>query len=120
MPYEVITSLPHDTFVHDILKLKQNEALISSNYQTSIEFWDSNNYKKFYSIKGHYIEPYGTTMIELPNGLIAISSYTSPYPNYCDPISFSIIKEIKNQEYISSSSSICVLDNHSFIFIMEK
>ena len=58
-PYNVIASLPHDNYVYDLLKLKQKEILISSTYNTSIDFWDSNNYKKLHSIKGHYAYCFG-------------------------------------------------------------
>ena len=72
---------------------------------------------KLHSIKGHYAEYYGTKMIELPNGLVAISSDVEPYPIVIvDPISYSIIKEIKEEGYITDCSSLCVLDQHSFIY----
>ena len=119
------TILQHDVGVGDILKLKQKEILITSSYNyyniennPSIHFWDSNNYNKLHSIKGHYAYYYGTKMIELPNGLIAISSNASGSPILIvDPVSYSIIKEIKDQEYITSYSSLCVLDQHSFIYV---
>ena len=53
---------------------------------------------------------------ELPNGLVAISSYTSDPILIVDPISYSIIKEIKEEGYITAYSSLCVLDQHSFIY----
>ena len=56
-------------------------------------------------------------MIELPNDLIAVSSNVSPYPILIvDLISYSIIKEIKEEGYITNPSSLCVLDTHSFIY----
>ena len=118
-PYEVITSLPHDNGIYNLLQLKQKEILISSTYSTSIDFWDSNNYKKLYSIKGHYAYPFGNRMIELPNGLVAISSYTSNNILIVDPITYSIIKEIKEEGYITYYSSLCVLDAHSFIYVYD-
>ena len=118
-PYEVITTLQHDGCVKDILKLKQKEILITSdctNY--SIHFWHSNNYNKLHSIKGHYAYAGGTKMIELPNGLVAISSSVEPYPIIIvDPITYSIVNEIKYKEYITGCSSLCVLDQHSFIYV---
>ena len=57
-------------------------------------------------------------MIELPNGLVAISSYVKPYPILIvDPITYSIVKEIKEEGYITYHSSLCVLDQHSFIYV---
>ena len=117
-PYEVITTLQHDGGVFDILKLKQKEILITSDGDNkSITFWHSNNYNKLHSIKGHCASCYGTHMIELPNGLVAISSGVEPYPIVIvDPITYSIIKEIKEEGYITDCSSLCVLNQHSFIY----
>ena len=59
-------------------------------------------------------------MIELPNGLVAISSGVEPYPILIvDPISYSIIKEIKEEGYITYCSSLCVLNQHSFIYVYD-
>jgi hypothetical protein len=52
-------------------------------------------------------------MIELPHGLVAISSGASIL--IVDPITYLIVKEIK-EKYITSYSSLCVLDQHSFIY----
>ena len=116
-PYEVITTLKHDDSVYDILKLKQKEILITSDCNNSIHFWHSNNYNKLHSIKGHHAYYCGTKMIELPNGLVAISSGVKPYPILIvDPITYSIVKEIKEEGYITGCSSLCVLDQYSFIY----
>ena len=59
-------------------------------------------------------------MIELPNQLLAISSCASGYPIIIiDPVSHTIIKEIKLEGYITGCSSLCVLDSHSFIYARE-
>ena len=118
-PYNVIVSLLHDNYVHDLLKLKQKEILISNTYKTSIDFWDSNIYKKLYSIKGHSANCFGKKMIELHNGLVAISSSTSNNVLIVDPITYSIVKEIKEEGYITHYSSLCELDPHSFIYVYE-
>ena len=57
-------------------------------------------------------------MIELLNGLVAISFCTSPYPILIvDPITYSIVKEIKEEGCVTHYSSLCVLDQHSFIYV---
>ena len=119
-PYELITTLQLDGSVWDILKLKQKEILITSDggNNGSINFWHSNNYNKLHSIKGHYAWRCGTPMIELPNGLVAISSRVKPCPILIvDPITYSIVKEIKEEGYITSYSSLCVLNQHSFVCV---
>ena len=50
-PYEVITSLPHDNDVLDLLKLKQKEILISSTSSTSIDFWDRTIIRNYIQLK---------------------------------------------------------------------
>ena len=102
------------------MKLKQKEILIATTGNPSIDFWDSNNYKKLHSIKGHNAWCLGKKTIELPNGLIAISSCASGSPLLIiDPLSYSIIKEIKEQEYITGNSSLCVLDPYSFVYVYD-
>ena len=103
------------------MKLKQKEILITSNGgNKSINFWDSNKYNKLHSIKGHCAYAGGTKMIELPNGLVAISSGASPHPILIvDPITYSIVTEIKEEGYITNYSSLCVLDQHSFIYVRD-
>ena len=118
--YEEIVSLQHDNDVLDLLKIRRKNVLISSTKQISIDFWDSNTFQKLHSIKGHYTHCYGNKMIELPNELIAISSCAVGSPILIiDPSSYLIIKEIKEQEYISHYSSLCVLDTHSFVYVYE-
>ena len=115
--YELIKTLTNENSVFALLKPEQKELLITSVDETSIDFWDLNNYKKLHSIKGHYAHYFGQRIIELPNKLIAISSMASDYPIIIvDPITYCIIKEIKEQGYISNDSSLCVLDTHSFVY----
>ena len=139
--YELITSLPHDDFVFDVLQLKQKEILISCTVYVStrkqenkdlpdisIDFWNSENYKKLHSIKGYLAG--GPTIIELPNGLVAVPTTAlvgdSGYLTILiiDPITYSIIKKIKLEEYTISKESdlfsFCVLNKHSFICINAK
>ena len=117
-PYEVITTSKHEKTVRALLQLKQKEILITSTGKISIDFWDLNNYKKLNSIKGHYTCYDG--MIELPNGLVAISSEASGCPIIIvNPDTYSVIKEIKEEEYIVNSSTLCMLDKYSFIYVCE-
>ena len=59
-------------------------------------------------------------MIELSNGNIALSSYYEPYPIVIiDSSSYQIVTVIQLKEYIISKSSLCVFDEHSFIYVCE-
>ena len=57
-------------------------------------------------------------MIELSNGNIALSSKDKPYPIVIiDSSSYQIKKEIQLEGYVTCCSSLCVLDDHSFIYV---
>ena len=57
-------------------------------------------------------------MIELSNGNIALSSCDEPYPIVIiDSSSYQIVTMIQLKEYITSGSSLCVFDEHSFIYV---
>ena len=59
-------------------------------------------------------------MIELPNGNIALSSRNYPHPIVIiDSSSYQIVTMIQLKEYISKYSSLCVFDEHSFIYACE-
>ena len=59
-------------------------------------------------------------MIELPNNLIGVSSSSSGCSiTIVDPIKYTIIKEIKEQDYIIACSSLCVLNANSLIYVYE-
>ena len=57
-------------------------------------------------------------MIELSDGDIALSSCARPYPIVIiDSSSHQVKKEIQLEEYIIHYSSLCVFDEHSFIYV---
>ena len=56
-------------------------------------------------------------MIELSNGNIALSSNDEPHPIVIiDSSSYQIVTMIHLKEYIPKCSSLCVFDEHSFIY----
>ena len=56
-------------------------------------------------------------MIELSDGNIALSSDVEPYPIVIiDSSSYQIVTAIQLKEYITHHSSLCVFDEHSFIY----
>ena len=120
--YEQISELQHFGYVYSIIQLKGKEELVSSNYvhgenePSGLTFWNLENYKKTRTINGHYAY-FSTQMIELPDGNIALSSCVEPYPIVIiDSSTYKVIKEIKLEGYITSHSSLSVLDEESFIY----
>ena len=59
-------------------------------------------------------------MIELSDGNIALSSRDVPYPIVIiDTSSYQVKKEIQLKDSITGCSSLCVFDEHSFIYVYE-
>ena len=120
--YECISTLQHDHWVRSILQLRGKETLVSAygEYKSSsprgISFWNINNYTKQHTIKGYRVG-WSTHMIELSNGNITLSSDDEPYSIVIiDSSTYQVKKEIQLKKYISYYSSLCVFDEHSFIY----
>ena len=118
-PYQSITTPQHGHSVYSILQLKNKEILVSSCKNKSIMFWNIDIYVKEHTLKGYFShEP--THMVELPNSKIAVSSSTKGFPIVIiDTNDYRVIKQIKVNNYIKHSSSLCVLNNNSFVYIHE-
>ena len=57
-------------------------------------------------------------MIELSDGNIALSADDEPYPIVIiDSSSYEVKKEIQLKGYITFYSSLCVCDEHSFVYV---
>ena len=115
--YKEINSLSNSSSVYSIIQLTNLEILVSSCGKPSIDFWDLTTYKKLKSIKNiHAVE--NSHMIELQSGCIAISSYSSNFPIVIiDPVSYTIIEEIIDKDYIKSNSSLIPWGDNTFIYI---
>ena len=86
----------------------------SSSY--GVSFWNINDYTHQHTIKGHGVD-YPTHMIELFDGNIALSSNDKPYPIVIiDSSSYQIVTMIQLKEYFTDYSSLCVFNEHSFIY----
>ena len=119
-PYQPIATLTHSSYVYYLLQLKKKDILVTScNDNSSLYFWNSSTYEKLNTINNVRTD-YCEHMIEVPNGHIAVSSCVSPYPIVIiNPTNYSIIKEIKAQEYITCQSALCLFDAYSFIYVKD-
>ena len=82
-----------------------------------VSFWNINDYTHQHTIKGYTVD-WSTHMIELSNGNIALSSRNYPHPIVIiDSSSYQIVTMIQLKEYITYPSSLCVFDEHSFIYV---
>ena len=85
---------------------------------TGVSFWNINSFIKQHTITGYCVY-YPTHMIELSDGNIALSSYinSSSLIVIIDSSSYEVKKEIQLEEYITDCSSLCVYDEHSFVYV---
>lgn len=115
--YKEITVLTSSASVNNIIQLNGKEILVSSCGKPAIDFWDLTTYKRIKTIKNvHAVE--NSHMIELQSGCIAVSAYSSNFPIVIiDPVSYTIIHEIIDKDYIKANSSLMTWTDHSFMFI---
>ena len=84
-----------------------------------VSFWNINDYTKQHTITGYGV-CWSTHMIELSNGNIALSYNIKPHPIVIiDSSSYQVKKEIQLKECIPYPSSLCVFDEHSFIYVRD-
>lgn len=118
--YDVITTLNHGGIVNSIIQLNQKEILVAcGDPRSGLSFWNTNNYSKKIHFQGYgTILPTG--MIELSDGNIALSSNSraNGYPIVIiNTITYKVVKKIQFEGYITGSSSLCLLNDYSFIYI---
>jgi WD40 repeat protein len=115
--YKEITVLTSSASVNNIIQLNGKEILVSSCGKPAIDFWDLTTYKRIKTIKNvHAVE--NSHMIELQSGCIAVSAYSTNFPIVIiDPVSYTIIHEIIDKDYIKANSSLMTWTDHSFMFI---
>ena len=122
--YQCLSILQHDDCINSILHLRGKEVLVSAydGFESSsrgVSFWNINNYTNQHTIQGY--SAFGSTgMAELPNGNIALSSTVKPYPIVIiDTSTYQIVTVIQLQWQIIRCSSLCIFDEHSFIYVNE-
>lgn len=118
-PFKIIQKLNHKHSVYNLLFLESKNMLIS-NYYGGLTFWNLNNYSREHTIENIYTADSISSIIELPNQKIALSSYKSPYPIIIiDVNNYSIIKEIQIKGFTTSYSALCLLNEFSFIYVYD-
>ena len=123
-PYRQHISLnddDNDDGIYSIIESKKTNSLISSsgaNYPC-ISFWDLNTFTYKTSIKNiNYYCTSQTHMIELKNGTIVMNcSSDKKSIIFINPETYEIIKEIVEENFMLCHSSLCAIDNHSFVYI---
>ena len=115
-PYKELKIINNDSKVFALLYIQSKEMIVSSTQLEKLIFWNVNTYKHEHTIKGYSVMR-KNNMVELPNKYLAVSSNSVGYPIVIiDLNSYNVIKVIV-EESISYFSSLCLLNDSSFIFI---
>ena len=116
--YQEIQTLESKGKVNNMLYLKNRDVLVTSIWEYRLDFWNMLNYEKEYSIKYIYTLNTINSMIELTKNRIAVSSAVSPYNiSIIDSLNYTIIKEIKVGKLNMNCSSLCSLNDYSFLYV---
>ena len=120
-PYQLTQTLISENQVNNMIYISSNDTLISSCGSSCLECWKIKANQKVQSIKGVYTDYCLNSMIELPNHNIAISTCSPPNTIVIiDTQQFTITQQIQLQGYISSCSTLCLLNKNSFLYIHTK
>ena len=117
--YQQQTILKHSDVLVSVLYLKKKNVLVSCGefIEPGVTFWNVEDYTIKRSIKGYGIK-YSSHIIELPNGHIVLSSDNNKFPIVIiNSSSYRVIKKITINEKITKYSSICALNQDSFICV---
>lgn len=119
-PYNPIIALDTKDSVWNLLFVESKEILISS-HEGGLIFWNLQTYGKEHIMKNTYTPGCITSMIELPGQRIALPSRNSPYRIIIiDLNNYLIVKEIIDKEYLTECSSLCLLNNTSFVYVCDE
>ena len=83
-------------------------------------FWNLQTYNREHVFETIYTNSCITSMIELPNNRIALSSESPSAIIIFDLNDYSIIKGVIDKDYITNYSSLCLLDESSFLYIYNE
>ena len=116
--YQEIKLLESKGKVNNMLYIRNHEMLVTSVWEYKLEFWNMLNYDREYSMKYIYTLNTINSMIELTKNRIAVSSAVYPYNiNIIDIANYTVIKEIKVGKSNVNCSSLCLLNDYSFLFV---
>ena len=124
-PFQELVTFHHENEVFSAIMLKNREEVLvtscSRDLSGSISFWDTYIYKKLHTMNGYYTDK-ATHMTELSDGNIAVSDcFSDEYPIIIiDTVSYTVIKHIKSEGYITRVSSLHSLDDFSFVFVYNE
>ena len=119
--YKEDTKLKEYGCVWSILQLNHSNSniLLSSCGSGMLCLWDLLSYQRVSIIRDIYTVC-RNGLIELNNGYVAVSLSSPTGISIIDPTCSNIIKEIKDDEYITGCSSLCKLNDEMFVYAYDK
>jgi hypothetical protein len=119
--YQELLSIKSFSPIISIINLQKRKQLViasRSSFSSNFSFWDTDSYVLIHDMNNYYFITAPSHMVELPNGNIAVSSNDERKPIVIiNVIKYSIDKIIYCEEMIKSDSSLCVINNCSFIYL---
>ena len=115
--YQEIATFVNEDSICAIIKLRNKDMLIASCASLRIHCFDLCLFKKTHTLK-HVYAFLPTHMIELHGGFIAVSSDTNDKQIViiaCE--TFTVVKEIKEKEFMMYPFTICEWDMFSFVYV---
>ena len=118
--YQTLVIIVNNECVWSMISLKNKDILVTShdgvNKEGYISFWCLKKFQIIKSIKGSFARM-PTHMIELPDGNIAISSYTEVKPISIIDTDRLIVQKHIISNYLNWNSSLCCFDKSSFVYL---
>ena len=119
-PFHSAAVLRCEAAVNNMMYVRSTNSLIASCVQHGLEFWDLRALKRTQSIKGVFTAHSINAMIELPYKRVALSSDNADKPIVIvDAVKCVVLKEITLKGVITHCSSLCMVDDASFMYMYE-
>ena len=119
-PFHSIAVFRCEAAVNNMLYVRSTNSLIASCNEHGLEFWDVRARKRMHSIKGLFTTYSINSMIELPHKRVALSANNADNAIVIiDASKCVVVKEITLKGVISHCSSLCLVDDSSFVYIYE-
>jgi hypothetical protein len=119
-PFHSAAVLRCEAAVNNMMYVRSTNSLIASCVQHGLEFWDLRALKRTQSIKGVFTAHSLNAMIELPYKRVALSSDNADKPIVIvDAVKCVVLKEITLKGVITHCSSLCMVDDASFMYMYE-
>ena len=119
-PFHSFAVLRCEAAVNNMMYVRSTNSLIVCCHEYGLEFWDLREHKLTQSIKGVFTKYSINSMIELPYKRVALSTDNADNAIVIiDASKCVVLKEITLKGVITHCSSLCLIDDSSFMYAYE-